>query len=81
MEKSSHNLLDEIEKVFLGQHFIKNGSDFENKNVKYVYANYDPEVGHGYFLRVNDELVETIYISNQKSISELFRTLSSYGYR
>ena len=81
MEKNSDDLLTQIEKVFLNHNFRKNDNGFENQDVKFIYANHDTIIGHVYFLKVKDDLVETVYFSDVKMTNDALKRFSGYGSR
>lgn len=69
MEKNSNELKLELEKIFTANGYKKVGEDFEKGKLKFVGAGDDPEVGFGYFVRFEDDLVETVYFPDVKFLT------------
>jgi hypothetical protein len=69
MEKNSNELKFKLEEIFLANGYKKVENNFEKGKLKFVYADEDSIIGLGYFVRFEDDLVETVYFPDVKFLT------------
>ncbi len=83
MEENSEqqNYLDMFDIDFRSFGFSREDQTFmkkvKNHKIALEVANEDPLIGLGFFVRFDDELIETVYISSNTDLKKYLSTLPS----